>query len=110
MILLDFSKAFDVVPHRKLVTLLRSFQIENNIVTWIKNLLSSRTKKMLVDGTLSMNLKVLSGVPQGSVIGPLLFNIYLYNLLQKLGKIEHVHTFAFADDLKMLSSNHSKLE
>ena len=110
MILLDFSKAFDVVPHKKLVTLLRSFQIQDNIVTWIKNLLSSRTQQTLVDGKLSTSLKVLSGVPQGSVIGPLLFSIYLYNLLQKLRQIEHVHTFAFADDLKILSSNQSKLE
>ena len=110
LILLDFSKAFDVVPHTKLFSVLHCYGIEGRVVHWIKNLLYSRTQQTLVDGRLSESCNVLSGVPQGSVIGPLLFNVYLNNLLQKLEILPDVKFFAFADDIKILSNKYEQLE
>ena len=72
LILLDFSKAFDVVPHTKLFSVLKWYRIDDQVVHWIKDLLCSRTQQTCVDGQLSKSCKVLSGVPQGSVIGTIM--------------------------------------
>ena len=110
MILLDYSKTFDMVPHRKLLAVLTSYKVHHSVVQWIKNLLLSRTQQTVVENFLSKRTKVPSGVPQGSVIGPLLFIIYITTLLEKLKSFKDVFVFAFADDIKLISKNQKMLQ
>ena len=77
VILLDFSKAFNWVSHCHLITKLEYYGIRNNILNWITSFLSGRTQQVVCGGCYSSFTKVLSGVPQGSVLDPLLFLIYV---------------------------------
>ena len=70
MIYLDFSKAFDKVDHKLLVEKLKRYGISGKLLGWIKAFLSNRKQKVAVDGFMSYICDVLSGIPQGSVLGP----------------------------------------
>ena len=80
IILLDFSKAFDRVLHHHLITKLEYYGIRNNILNWIASFLSGCTQQVVCGGCYSSSTKVLSGVPQGSVLGPLLFLTYINDI------------------------------
>ena len=97
VIFLDFQKAFDYVPHGKLIYKLNKLGIQGSLLNWIEDFLSNRKQKVAVNGVKSGWKPVSSGVPQGSVIGPLLFVCFINYLpsvvIDSICKI-------FADDTK----------
>ena len=99
-IYLDFAKAFDTVPHRRLLGKLSAYGIQGNILNWIKDFLCGRSQIVEVNGEQSAPAAVISGIPQGTVLGPLLFVIYINDILDNI-KSEGL---LFADDTKIFHS------
>ena len=93
-IYLDFSKAFDCVPHRRLIGKLESYGVTGKILEWIKEFLNGRTQVVKVNGAESQSAPVVSGIPQSSVLGPILFIIYINDLLENIES----EGLLFADD------------
>jgi hypothetical protein len=95
---LDFAKAFDKVSHDLLLVKLHNFGIRGNLLRWFGDYLSGRLQRVTVLGVTSEPLPVLSGVPQGSILGPLLFLIYVNDLPKSTSHDTTVTMFA--DDTK----------
>ena len=94
---MDFQKAFDKVPHQRLILKLKSHGMGNSVINWIEQWVTDRRQIVVVDGEVSSWKSVLSGVPQGSVLGPILFLVYINDLEEWVtGKI-----LKFAYDTKL---------
>jgi hypothetical protein len=98
-IFLDFAKAFDKVPREKLLEKLRAHGIRRKTLQWIRQWLSGRRQRVFLNGKYSKWSEVLSGVPQGSVLGPILFLIFINDLDSVVEEVDIVRKFA--DDTKM---------
>ena len=94
LILLDFSKAFDKVNHLKLLYKLQVHGVQGKTLGWIESFLVGRSQTVVLDGESSDELPVLSGVPQGSVLGPILFLLYINDLPENVQSQVRL----FADD------------
>ena len=97
IIYLDFQKAFDKVPHQRLILKLKSHGMGNSVINWIEQWLTDRRQTVVVDREVSSWKSVLSGVPQGSVLGPILFLVYIDDLEEGVT----CNILKFADDTKL---------
>ena len=97
---LDFSKAFDSVPHRHLIKKLQLYRVTGRLLSWIRAFLTGRRQRVMVNGCRSDRVPVASGVQQGSVLGPLLLVLYVNNLPTAV----QCPIQLFADDTKLYQS------
>ena len=101
VIYLDFAKAFDKVDHEILLQKLKNIGISGTLLLWISDFLSNRSQVVVVDGIFSYLAKVVSGVPQGTVLGPLLFLVYINDIGSCLTSCD---ISCFADDSRIFKS------
>ena len=101
VIYLDFSKAFDKVDHKLLLEKLTRYGIQGQLYDWIACFLSGRTQTVIVEGFKSYPILVISGVPQGTVLGPILFLLFINDIEQCL---THSQIRCFADDSRLIKS------
>ena len=107
VVYLDFAKAFDKVDHTILLEKVHSAGIRGEICNWIKEFLTGRKQFVAVMGSASQYSDVLSGVPQGSVLGPLLFLVHISDIGSR---VQHSVLSSFADDTRVLKGTKSELD
>ena len=93
----DFSKAFDSVPHTRLLKKIESYGIKGDILKWIGSFLSNRKQRVKVEGSMSQWIPVTIGIPQGSVLGPILFVLFINDMPSEIKNTCKL----FADDAKI---------
>uniref|UniRef100_A0A2A4JB85 Reverse transcriptase domain-containing protein n=1 Tax=Heliothis virescens TaxID=7102 RepID=A0A2A4JB85_HELVI len=103
----DFSKAFDKVDHYLLILKLAQLGIGGTLVEWFKSYLDNRWSKVVMNGHTSESYAVTSGIPQGSHLGPILFNIFINDITECF---KHSHFYLFADDLKIMKPIQSNID
>ena len=96
-IYLDFKKAFDKMPHERLTRKLNSYGFTSEITGWIRSFLTNRKQHVSVNGSASDWSDVTSGIPQESVLGPILFIIYINDIVEQ----HKSEIYLFADDAKV---------
>ena len=101
--ILDFAKAFDKVSHARLVHKLNYYGVRGPLLQWLQSFLIDRTQKVIIDGSHSSPCHVTSGVPQGSVLGPVLFLIYINDIISNI----HSQLRLFADNCLLYHLIHS---
>ena len=97
VIYMYFMKAFDKVSHKYLIHKLKNFEVHNQVINWIQDFLSERTQVVRYNDITSSTEPVLSGIPQGTVIGPVSFLSFINDLPDEV--ISRI--FLFADDTKL---------
>ena len=106
-IFIDFSKAFDVVPHNLLLAKLKHYGIRDAVHDWFKDYLSDRSHQTIIEGKVSKSINLTLGVPQGSVLGPILFNLFINDLPNFSDILE---TILFADDANLSLAGYNPQE
>lgn len=106
-ILLDFSKAFDKVPHKHLIYKLQFYGLRGNYLNWARSFLQNRTQRTVIDGETSRQSTVKSGVPQGTVLGPLFFLCYINDFPDSVSSSS---VRLFADDALLYRQIESKAD
>ncbi|MFZ2539851.1 MAG: reverse transcriptase family protein, partial [Oscillospiraceae bacterium] len=96
---IDFKSAFDSISHLKLLHKLANYGIKGNLYFWIQAFLTDRCQMVRIGSSYSTLRSVISGVPQGSVLGPLLFNLFINDITDGLDSATHAKLFA--DDIKL---------
>lgn len=96
---IDFSKAFDTLPHEKLLNTLENCGIRGICLNWFKSYLNCRNYRVKIDNTLSSQITTNFGVPQGSKLGPILYIIYTNEMVKLL---KHSEVFSYADDTAII--------
>lgn len=97
---LDIKKAFDTIPHQRLLLKMKNYGFGGKLLNWIENFLSERRQRVIFNGKYSSWKKVTSGVPQGSVLGPVLFIVYVNDIPDSLNSFCKI----FADDTKLYTA------
>ena len=100
----DFAKAFDSVPHARLIVKLEAYGIKGKLLEWITAFLNKRQQRVVVNSSHSDWSEVSSGVPQGSALGPVLFLVYINDIEDEIRKLLRL----FADDTKLFGCTNSK--
>lgn len=100
VLFLDYQKAFDTVPHERLLLQVESFGIRGKALKWIKAFLNNRRQRVRVNDSISSWKPVISGIPQGSILGPILFTLYVNDIPAQLQSIISM----YADDTKLFSA------
>ena len=97
VIILDFAKAFDAVPHERLFIKLSAYGVQGSVLQWIRQFLSNRKQRVGVAGSFSTWAEVSSGVPQSSVLGPILFVCFI----DDMPEVVRSFIYMYADDSKI---------
>jgi retron-type reverse transcriptase len=109
---MDFAKAFDKVAHKRLLDKLKYYGADTNTLNWIEDFLTLRTQTVILDGEKSEKIHVTSGVPQDTVLGPILLLVYINDFHEY---IKHSTLRLFADDsilyktIKVILTNYKKI-
>ena len=108
-VFMDLSKAFDCVPHDLLIAKLAAYSVDENLLMYIYSYLSNRNQCVSINNVHSRFQNIISGVPQGSIVGPTLFNCFFNDFFYFVDKAS-VHNFADDNSLSAFESNIKNLK